>query len=158
MDNPIGQINNKPRNRTPSKFLEHIGFRETRLFVSDQAFIQRGSEVCRRRRGQRHWPIPLPPTQLGYVAAAKARHIEGLPFVDIPFDAADTLGNRVVFEKPFVIVIDELDRQQRQFLKPSGRRFRAIEVDGACRLREVVGVTSYPRGSLTVLRIRGQTG
>jgi hypothetical protein len=42
----------------------------------------------------------LTPIQVGRVAAAKAGHVHGLAFVDIPFDAADAFSNRVVFEKP----------------------------------------------------------
>ena len=61
------------------------------------------------RRRQRQGPVPLAPIQFGYVAAAKARHVQGLAFVDIPFDAADAFRNRVIFEEPLVVVIDKCD-------------------------------------------------
>jgi hypothetical protein len=62
------------------------------------------------RRGERQWPIPLPPGELRYIAAAKARNVKGLAFIDIPFNAADAFRNGLVFEEPPVIVIDKFDR------------------------------------------------
>lgn len=106
-------------------------------------------EYCALWRRQSQGPIPLAPVQRGYIGAVQARHIPRLTGIDIPFETAEACGDGVVFEEPPIVVIDKLDLE-RQFLHPCWRRFRTVEMNGRCRLREMVGVSlQFERGAPT---------
>jgi hypothetical protein len=102
-------------------------------------------EYCSLRRRQRQRPIPLAPILLCYVSTAEARHIQSLPLIDIPFETPETMGNRIVFEEPAVIVVSEFDFQG-QLLDPGWWRFGTV--------RKAAGLVVTWTAELTTLQVR----